>query len=485
MVALAVVAVLLAFAGGYDYHRDELYFRVLGKHLAWGFVDQPPLTPLLTRLGIDVFGDHLWAIRVPSALIIGAAAILTALVAREAGGRAGAQTLAALGLAGAFPLIGGHVINTATTDIIFWLLVILFAMRALLRDRPHYWLAIGLVAGLALYNKLLIILLLLMIGVGLLIVGPRRVLASPWVWGGVAIALVVGSPNLIYQLTHDLPQLKMAHALARNRARLADAAAAVPDHHARPAARPDLDRRAGHAVPQSALRPVRALAVAYLALIVVLFVIAGQPYYSIGLQIAIYAIGCVPTARWLAGHRGRQILVAAGVVLNIAVSVVVALPMCRRPAQEHPDRAINQTARDQIGWRTYVRQVADAVNTVPQPTEPNMVIITGNYGEYGALDHYGPPYHLPPVYSGQNALYYLGRPPDSARVALLVVEDAAPGDAQPGLRVVRPGRPAGQRGRARQRGAVRDPVGLPGPEGKLDGPLAPIPALRLRYLRGL
>jgi Dolichyl-phosphate-mannose-protein mannosyltransferase len=427
-VAVAIVVVLLAFAGGYDYHRDELYFRVLGKHLAWGFVDQPPLTPLLTRLGIDVFGDHLWSIRVPSALIIGVAAILAALVAREAGGRAGAQTLAALGMAGAFPLIGGHVINTATLDIIFWLLVILFAMRALLRDRPHYWLAIGLVVGLALYNKLLIILLLLMIAVGLLIAGPRRVLASPWVWGGVAIALVVGSPNLIYQLTHDLPQLKMAHALARNKGE--DSRTQLLPFQIIMLGPPLLPIWIAGLVTlfrNRTLRPIRALAVAYLAMIVVLFVIAGQPYYSIGLQIAIYAIGCVPTVRWLAGRRGRQVLVAAGVALNIAVAVVVALPIVPLDQLKNtPIGAINQTARDQVGWQTYVRQIADAVNAVPAADRAGMVIITGNYGEYGALDRYGPPYHLPPVYSGQNALYYLGRPPDSARVALLVVEDADP-----------------------------------------------------------
>jgi 4-amino-4-deoxy-L-arabinose transferase-like glycosyltransferase len=428
LVAVLLAVVLLAFSGGYDYHRDELYFRVLGKHLAWGFVDQPPLTPLLTRISIDIFGDHLWAIRVPSALIIGAAAVIAAYVAREVGGRAGGQTLAALGLASAFPLIGGHVISTATPDIVFWLLVILFAMRALLRDRPKYWLALGVVAGLALYNKHLIILLLLMLGVGLLIVGPRRVLASPWVWGGIAIAVVLGSPNLIYQLTHDLPQLKMAQALARNKG-----------GDSRPQLLPfQIIMLGPPLVPiwiaglvslfrNRQLRPIRALAVAYLGMIVVLFVIAGQPYYTIALQLAIYAIGSVATARWLAGHRGRQVLVAAGVVLNVAVSLVIALPIVPLTQLKNtPITDVNQVTRDQIGWKAYVRQVADAVDTVPAADRADMVIITGNYGEYGALARYGPPYHLPPVYSGQNALYFLGRPPESARVALLVIENASP-----------------------------------------------------------
>ncbi len=428
LVALIITAGLLISAGGYGYHRDELYFRVLGRHLAWGFVDQPPLTPLLTRISIEIFGDHLWAIRVPSALIVGAAAIVAAYVAREAGGGRGAQVLAALALATAFPLIGGHVISTATVDLILWLLAILFAMRALLRDQPRYWLAVGLVTGLSLYNKLLIILLLLMLGVGLLAVGPRRVLASPWLWGGTAIALVVGAPNLIYQLTHDLPQLTMARTLAENKG--ADSRPQLLPFQIIMLGPPYApiwiaglvtlfrDRR---------LRPIRALAVAYLVMVVVLFVIAGQPYYTIGLQIAIFAIGCVPTARWMAGHRGRQVLVGAAVVLNVTVSVLVALPVVPLDDLKNtPITEVNQTARDQIGWPTYVRQVADVYAVLPEPDKANAIIIAGNYGEYGALDRYGPPYHLPPVYSGQNALYYLGRPPETARVALLIVEDATP-----------------------------------------------------------
>ena len=328
----------------------------------------------------------------------------------------------------AFPLIGGHVISTATPDVLFWLLAILFAMRALLRNRPQYWLALGLVVGLALYNKLLIILLLLMIAVGLLVVGPRRVLASPWLWGGVAIALVVGSPNLIYQLTHDLPQLKMAHALARNKGD--DSRTQLLPFQIIMLGPPLVPIWIAGLVSlfrNRQLRPVRALAVAYLGMIVVLFVIEGQPYYTIALQLAIYAVGSVATARWLAGHRGRQILVAAGLAVNVAISLLIALPIVPLSQLKNtPITAINQVTRDEIGWPTYVRQVADAVNGLPAADRADLVIITGNYGEYGALDRYGPAYGLPPVYSGQNSLYYLGRPPESAQVALLIVEDADP-----------------------------------------------------------
>jgi 4-amino-4-deoxy-L-arabinose transferase-like glycosyltransferase len=421
-VALGVTALLLATAGGYDYHRDELYFRMLGQHPAWGYVDEPPFTPLLVRLSTEVFGDTLRGLRVPAAVVIGVVAVLAALVAREASGGAVAQTLAALGAATPFPLIGGHVTSTAGPDLVVWLLVILFAMRALLRDRPRYWLGAGLVSGLGLYNKHLVVLLLLMLVAGLLLVGPRRALLSGWLWAGAALALVVGLPNLVYQATHGFPQLEMAAALAHNKGD--DARADMVPLQVLMLGAPMVPIWVAGSVTlfrDARLRPVRALAVAYPLMIVVLLVIAGQPYYTMGLLLALYAIGCAPTERWLAGRRGRQVLVGAGFLVNVAVGVVVALPVV--PADRlagTPIGEINQVTRDQVGWQAYVRQVADVSAGLPADERARAVVVTGNYGEAGAVDRYGPRYGLPKVYSGQNELYHLGHPPDSATVAIVV-----------------------------------------------------------------
>src|SRR5688572_17948899 len=105
---MAVLAVLLGTTiTRYDYHRDELYFRMLGEHPAWGYVDQPPATPLLARLAIEVFGDTVWAIRIPALLCVLGVALLAALIAREVGGGALAQGLAAAGTVSTFPLLAG------------------------------------------------------------------------------------------------------------------------------------------------------------------------------------------------------------------------------------------------------------------------------------------------------------------------------------------------------------------------------------------
>src|SRR3954463_8758776 len=197
-----MVALLAATIERYGYHRDELYFRVLAGHPAWGYVDQPPLTPMLGKLGIAAFGDPLWSIRIPSILCALAILLLVVLLTREFGGGTGAQVLAAAGACCSLVLVAGHVLSTATVDLVVWLLVILFAIRALLRGQPRWWLAAGVSAGLGMYNKQLVVLLLIGILAGLLIAGPRTELRSPWLWSAAAIALVLAAPNLVYQIAH-------------------------------------------------------------------------------------------------------------------------------------------------------------------------------------------------------------------------------------------------------------------------------------------
>lgn len=409
-----LVAVLAGTNARYDYHRDELYFRMLEP--AWGYVDQPPLTPLLGQGAIALFGDSVWALRVPSVLCMVGVLWIGALIAREFGGGKGAQALCAWGLAFAgVALAFGHTLATTTVDLVVWTAALLFAVRALLRDQPRWWLAVGVVAGIGLYNKHLIVLLLVSLAAALLAVGPRRVLLSKWLWAGAAVALVIGSPNLIYQAMNDWPQLEMASAIAEtdgaeNRVLLLPfqflllGLFLVPIWIAGIVA---LLRR-----PE--WRQARALAVAYPILLVITFVTGGQFYYPIGLLICLYAAGCVPVADRARTAKDRRGL-AVGVAVNSAISAVIALPLIPVTAVgDTPIPDMNSTVPDGVGWQTYTDQVEAAAASVPEAS----AVITSNYGEAGALDRYG--MDLPPIYSGHNELHEYGPPPESATVVLTV-----------------------------------------------------------------
>src|SRR3954465_213569 len=127
VVSGVMVALLVATIDRYGYHRDELYFRVLAGHPAGGYGGQPPLTPMLAKLGITMFGDHLWSIRIPSILCAVAILLLVVLLTREFGGGTGAQVLAAAGACCSLVLVAGHLLSTARVDLVVWLLVILCA----------------------------------------------------------------------------------------------------------------------------------------------------------------------------------------------------------------------------------------------------------------------------------------------------------------------------------------------------------------------
>lgn len=415
MLALAVA--LTALSGRYGYHRDELYFRLL--HPAWGYVDQPPLTPLLARASTRLIADQVWAMRIPATMAAVASVLVVALITCELGGGRRAQALCAWGYGFAsLPLIMGHVLLTSTVDLPVWPAVVLFAIRAQLRRQPRWWLAAGLVVGLSMYNKLLVAVLLVALAAGLALVGPRSVLWSKWVLGGATLALVVGSPNLIYQAAHGWPQLAMGRALADNNAGevrgmmwifllLLLGPPLVPIWAA---GLLGLLRR-----PE--WRAVRFLAAAFPVLLALAFVMGAQVYYPFGLLAVLFAAGCIPAAEWLARHRSGL----AAVVLNAAVSMVIGLPLIPLSSLGGtPVPAVNQVARDSVGWPAYVRQIAAAYAALPGADRRQAVIVTSNYGEAGAVDRYGGRYHLPAVFSGQNQLYYQARPPASARIAVFV-----------------------------------------------------------------
>ncbi|MGI8879225.1 MAG: ArnT family glycosyltransferase [Jatrophihabitans sp.] len=420
--AVATIAVVLtAVSNGYGFHRDELYFRMLRP--AWGYVDQPPLTPLIARLFRQI-ADEPWAVRIPATLCAAASVAIVALITREVGGGRLAQTLCAWGYASASaPLLFGHVFLTSSLDLVVWPLVLLLIIRAVLRDQPRWWLGAGVVTGVSMYNKLLIAGLLLSLAVALAIVGPRRLLTSKWVLGSALLAVVIGAPNLVYQATHHWPQLTMGRALARNNGGVTRPMV-VPFQILLlgPPLAPVWIAGLVALLRRRQWQPIRFLGIGFLVLVVLTEIIGAQFYYPFGLLTVIYAIGCVPAADFL--HRAKSWWPRATVglfALNGVVSVLIALPLL--PASmlaNTPIPGINQTAGDQIGWPTYVRQIATVYRSLTPAEQAITVVIASNYGEAGAVTRYGPGLGLPKAYSGQNELYFDARPPDSTRTAVVV-----------------------------------------------------------------
>jgi hypothetical protein len=425
-IALLTIVALLALSPRYGYHRDELYFRLLGEHPAAGYFDTPPFTPMVARAATALFGEHVTALRVFPAICTAIVIVLAALVTRELGGGRAAQVLSAAGIATAtLPLLMGHALLTLTTDITLWVAAILFTLRALLRGDGRWWLAVGAVAGVATYNRDLIALLAITLGAGLLLAGPRRALRDPWLWAGMLLALVIAAPNLYYQATHDWPQLQMSRALE---------------------AYDGDDNRVAFVPLQLVLlgpplavisvpgwlrlwrdRAVRSLAIAYPLACAVTLSSGGRPDYTGGFLILLYAAGCVPVAAWAFGTRPwRRTVLIAALAVSAVVSATIALPVL--PASvlgTTPVPGINEVAAESVGWPEFAAQVAAVVRALPPGDREHAVFLAENYGEAGAVDLYADRYDLPPVRSGHNELWWQGPPPRSATVAVVVSDDPA------------------------------------------------------------
>ncbi|MFB9720725.1 glycosyltransferase family 39 protein [Planobispora longispora] len=420
VVSLVLFTLLVSFSPGYGYHRDELYFRMLGEHPAWGYVDQPPLTPLLARASTALFGDLLVAVRAPAALSAAILVVLVALTARELGGGRTAQLLAAAGVGtGVFTLIAGHSLLTLSADLPLWTAAVLFILRALLRGDGRWWLAAGTVIGLATYNRHLIALLVIGLAAGLLGAGPRETLRSPWLWAGALLAVALATPNLLYQVANGWPQLEMAAALSEDKGAefrilylpmqlvLFGPVAAVLG-----------------AVGWLRLRRnrrVRSLAVAYPVAAALTLLSGGRFDYTAGLIVLLAAAGCVSAEEWAGRRAGRLRTVVIALSANGVLSAVIALPLIPVTAlSATPVPYVNEVARESVGWEEFASRVAAVVRGLPAEERARTVLLAGSYGEAGMLHLAAGRYGLPAVYSGHNHLHLYGPPPESATVAVAV-----------------------------------------------------------------
>lgn len=423
LIALATTSFLIVFAGGYGYHRDELYFRRAGLELAWGYIDQPPLTPLLARATHELFGESLVGLRVPAALAAGLVVLLTGVIARELGAGRGAQRLAAAVMAvSALLLAVGHLHSTATFDLLAWTALSWLLMRAL-RDGGPVWLAAGLVAGLGLQNKTTVAALLFGVGVGLLFVGPRSVIRDRWLWLGAGVALLVWTPQLVWQANNGWPQLEMFSVIAGGGTGYRLPRWLFLPHQlvlVSPLLVPIWVAGLVRLIRRPALRRYRSIAVAYLVLAVLFLAVGGKPYYLAGMYPVLVAAGAEPTLRWVrvartrAGVRLRAGLLGIALAVSAAISAVLMLPLI--PVQQvaaTPVVNLNPNAAESIGWPELAHTVSAVYTALPEAERADAIALTSNYGEAGALDRYRAELPLPPVYSGHNSYADWGPPPET------------------------------------------------------------------------
>lgn len=418
-VAGAVTVVLLAVAGRYGYHRDELYFLRAGSEPAFGYVDQPPLTPLLAHAVHTLFDGSLVGLRFPSAVFAGLVVLLTGLIARELGGGRGAQVLAGacMAVSAILPVVS-HLLSTTTLDLLVWTALSWLVVRAL-RDSGPVWLAVGVVAGIGLQNKTLPLFLLAALLVGVLVVGPRSALRSRWPWLAAALALALWAPNLIWQAANGFPLLELAGAIGAGSSGTSEPWYVFLPFQLiliSPVLVPVWALGWWRLAREPGLATWRAFAVAYVLLALVFTATGGKPYYLAGMYPVLLAAGAAPVLAWARSSTPRGVTLGVALALSLTVSSVLMLPLV--PADRlaaTPIVEVNYDAGETVGWPQFAATVAGVAAGVG-PDEP--VVLTRNYGQAGAVDRFLP--ELAPAYSGHNAYWAWGPPPEQASTVIVV-----------------------------------------------------------------
>jgi 4-amino-4-deoxy-L-arabinose transferase-like glycosyltransferase len=434
LLAMIFIAMHAATSSPYGFHRDELATLDDARHLEWGFVAYPPLTPAAGRLSLALFGISTRGVRVLPIIALAVALLLAGLMARELGGSRRAQVLTSLAVA-FIPIvtIQTSVLQYVSFDYLWGVLLTYFLLRLLNTNDARLWMAIGAVIGLGMMTKYTMAFFVAGLVGGLLATGVfdrniRSQLRSPWLWGGVVVSLIIFLPNLIWQIQHHFISLDFLRHI-----------------HAR-----DVGQGRTHGfLPEqlyvcvsAGLAPLALMSIWFFfsergrkyrllgwmfVLTLLLFVVAQARSYYLGpLYPVLLAGGSVMWERWVEASSRKWaitiqsvtwLMVVSSAVLSFALFTPVA-PI--NSALWNVTGKIQDNFKEEIGWTDLAETVARVYQSIPQNERAGSGIIVGNYGEAGAINLLGEKYSLPSAISGTNSAWYRSYPENNPQTLIAV-----------------------------------------------------------------
>jgi hypothetical protein len=431
IIPVLIIAVLFGMAhlltnGQYGFHRDELQFLSDAQHLDWGFVPYPPLTSAVEHLGLKMFGLSLVGLRLFSVLAQTVVILVSGLMARDLGGGRLAQvfTAIAVGLSPA-PMGNATMFQYSSFDMLWWVLIAWSVIRLLRDDDPRWWVAIGLFAGLGLQTKYSIAFELVGVMAGVLLTDARRFLNSRWLWAGLAVTLLVFSPNLVWLVRHDFISYRFVqgiHVRDVNEGRadgfLRDQFLINANLFAAPVWIAGL-------MGYVRARRYRMLAWMYVVPLLLFLLMQGRFYYVSATYPMLLAMGSVSGERWLhtlrpAWQVATATLMFSGVAgIGIYAALIIMPIASSGPLRDFALRR-NNDLRERVGWNELVKQVAAIRDDLSAEQQADLGIVVGNYGEQGAIALLGKSYGLPAPITAVNSGWLRGYPPSPPRTLIVL-----------------------------------------------------------------
>ena len=415
-IAATVAFVHILTNNRYGFHRDELQFLSDARHLDWGFVSYPPLTPFVERISMEVFGLSLVGLRLFSVLAQSLVIFVAGLMAWEFGGGRLAQFATSLAIAlSPLPLFEGTEFQYTTFDYLWWVLAAYFVVLLLKRENPHWWLAVGAVVGLGLMTKYTMAFLVCGIVGGMLLTPARRFFISGWFWAGAGLALLICLPNFVWQVRHEFISyhfLRYIHVrdvgLGRTNGFMLKQFFVCTNFYAVPLWIAGL-------VCFFRNERYRMMAWMYLIPLTMFFLAKGLYYYIGAAYPMLIAMGAAASTHWAQSlpPLRRRVLMAVfftGLAGAGLYACALVLPLASDGPLMRFALRNNDALREEIGWRELVRTVAEIRDSLPPGQQSQVGVLVGNYGEQGAIEILGPDFHLPLPISTTNSAWVRGYP---------------------------------------------------------------------------
>jgi len=443
--SFVVFAAHMLVSGRYGYFVDELYYLACSHHLAWGYVDQPPLIAVITWLERVTLGDSLHALHFLPAVAAGLRVLLTGLIARELGARRFGMLLGCVCVMVAPIYLGMDSLLTMNVfESLFWMTAALIALKIFQGASPKLWLLFGVVCGVGLLNKHSMLFFGFGLFVGLLLTKQRRQLVSPWIWLGGLIALLIFLPNLMWEIQRNFPTIELLRNVQRSGRNVESGLVMFMLLQAfilHPLAAPVWIAGLVELLRDREKKGWRVLGITWLVIMICMLTMHGRMYYPAPAYPMLFAAGGLAFGRWFAEIRSGRWLRPAYITLLIVTGIIVApfayfpvLTVDRYIAYSHllhfgPPRIethrlgpLPQIYADQFGWQEMAQVVSNAYHSLPAEEQKYCAIFGQNYGQAGAIDFFGAKLGLPPAISGHQSYFYWG-PRGYSGECMIVMDD--------------------------------------------------------------
>ncbi len=439
--ALVKLVLHLATAVNYGYFVDELYTIACGEHLSFGYVDIPPMAPFLSKISGLMFGYSLFSIHIFPALSGALLIVFTGLFVMELGGSRFAVLLACLAvLTAPVWLTMNSMLAYDNFDQLFTMIFFYLLLKLIKSDRPKMFLILGIIGGVCLLTKLTLAFAGIALAIALLLTKSRKYYASPWLWLAPLISLVIFSPYLFWQYSHQWPLIEYLNNYSQ-----------YGTYHAKP-----LEYLGMITLMINPLTlPLWLLGLYYyffdeegkkysefgiipLFMFIILFIILkAKAYMIVAVFIPLIAGGCALLGKWIPDRKWlwlKTLVVCVFVFVGIKL-LPLFIPLFSPEKLVHYYKIFNkytgqvktenseisvlpQTMADRFGWDELVRDIAEVYHSLPAEDQKKCTIFGGSYGAAGAVDLMGGQYGLPKAVSGHLS-YYIWGPGDNTGEILI------------------------------------------------------------------